>query len=270
MNSGDAIRAVRADDREVSHANLARTAFFHQADAFDAPFIARKADANLIEQPAVDLVNDLQLPGKKGCEPLYRPLLECFRQQSVVGVSQRLFRQLPRQVPFQMRIIEQDTHQFSDRHRRVCVIELDRCLLGQLFPIRVVAQEPAHQIGQRTRDQEVFLHKSQLLSGGGGVVGIQHASQGLRFQCPAQCAYKVAGAEFLKIEVIGRSRGPEPKSVDGLSTVANHGTIVRYAEQAGWPVRNDLNTSVPQFEGTVELDFHFLVRAGDLPRIAVA
>ena len=45
---------------------------------------------------------------------------------------------------------------------------------------------------------------------------------------------------FLKIEVFRRRRGPEPKRIDRLSSIAHHGTIKRNTDQARWPVRDNL------------------------------
>src|SRR5271169_6338684 len=105
------------------------------------------------------------------------------------------------------------------------VIELHRNLLGQLVPVRVESLEAAYEIGQRTRDQEILLQEAQSLSHGCGVIRIQHSSKRFRFESFAQLTHKVAGAEFLKIEVIRSSRGPQPESVDRLSPIAHHGTI---------------------------------------------
>jgi hypothetical protein len=139
VDSGNSVGAVRADDREIGHANLSRRCLFHQADTFDPTFIPGEPDTNFLEQPAVDLVNDLQLPRKKNFEPCRRPFLQGLRQKCVVGVRQRFPGQIPGCVPPEVRIVQQDAHQFSDRHRRMRVIELDGDLLGQLFPICVVA-----------------------------------------------------------------------------------------------------------------------------------
>ena len=177
MNGGHAIGAVRADDRQIGHADFARGFFFHETDAFNAAFVPRKTHANVIEQPAVDLVNDLQLPRKKDLEPCRRPFLQGFRQKCVVGVRQRFPGQVPGRVPFEVRVVQQYAHQFSHRHRRMCVVKLDSCLLGQLFPICVVSQKTSHQVSQRTSDKKIFLHEAQLLAGGSGVVWIQHPSQ---------------------------------------------------------------------------------------------
>src|SRR5262249_22714913 len=118
-----------------------------------------------------------------------------------------------------------------------------------------MAKEAAHQISQRTCNKEILLHKSQFLSRGCGVVRIQHTSQRFRFKSPTQCADKIAHAKFLKVEVIRSSCSPEAKGVDGFSSVAYDRAIVRYAEQARWPIPNDLNASIPNLEGAVQLDF---------------
>src|SRR6266849_465744 len=177
VDSGYSVRAVRSDNREVGHADLALFALLHEAHTLHPPLVAGEAKTNFVEEPPVDLVDDLEMPGKKYLKPRSGPFLESLRQQRVIGISKGLFRQIPGLVPSQVRIIQQDTHQFRDRHRRMRVVELDRDLLRKLLPIRVVALKAAHQVGQGTRDQEIFLQKSQLLSGGGGVVGIQHTSQ---------------------------------------------------------------------------------------------
>ena len=55
MNRGDAVGAVRADDRQVGHPNLALGTLLHETYALDAPFVVGKACSNLIEQAAIDL-----------------------------------------------------------------------------------------------------------------------------------------------------------------------------------------------------------------------
>src|SRR6516225_6439615 len=99
MHSGHTIRAVRADYRKISHADLARRRLFYQADAFDATIVARKLGPDLVEKPAINLVKDLQLPGQNGFKPRNRPLLERFRQKSVVGVGQVFSCKVPGLVP---------------------------------------------------------------------------------------------------------------------------------------------------------------------------
>src|SRR5262249_1306442 len=113
----------------------------------------------------------------------------------------------------------------------MCVIELDGGLVWQLLPIRIVAPKTAYQVAHGTRDQEIFLQKSQPLSGSGGVIGIQHSGQRFRFQSLAQRAHEIARAKLLKIEGIRSSRGPKTQGVDGLPSIAHDRTIIRYSEQ---------------------------------------
>src|SRR5262249_16185138 len=84
-----------------------------------------------------------------------------------------------------------------------------------------------------------------------------------------QGANEISRSKFLKVEGIRSSRSPEGESVDVLSAVAHHRAIIRYAEEAGWPVRNNLNASVPNFEGAVELDLHLLMLPTNFPRIGI-
>ncbi len=150
------------------------------------------------------------------------------------------------------------------------VIELDGDFLGQRIPVRIVALKAAHKVGERTCDQKKFLQKSQALSRGGGVIGIQHSGQRFRLKSLAQSANKIAGAKLLEVEIVGRGRRPQPQRVDGLSSVADHWPIERDTEQAGGPIRNNLVMSPTQLEGAVQLYLYLLVRAGDLPGIGVA
>ena len=70
MNRGDAVGAVRADDRQVGHPNLALGAFLDEAYALDASLIAGKACSDLIKQAAIDLEDDLQMTRQHHLEPL--------------------------------------------------------------------------------------------------------------------------------------------------------------------------------------------------------
>ena len=60
MDRGDAVGAVRADDREIGHADLLLRPFLDQARPRRAAIVAGKAGANVVEQPLVDLEDDLE------------------------------------------------------------------------------------------------------------------------------------------------------------------------------------------------------------------
>src|SRR5215469_4726328 len=149
----------------------------------------------------------------------------------------------------------------------MCVIELDGGLLRQAFPINVVPPKTTHQIGHGTRDQKVFLHETQSLSRRRRVIWIEHPGQRLRFQGSDQRTNEIARAEFLKIEVVGGSGGPEAESVDCLSSVPNHRTIKGNSRESGWPIWNHRKLSVLQLEAAVQLDFYCFMQAANFPWI---
>ena len=53
MHRRYAIRTMRPDDREVSHANLARAALFNQAHPLSTSQIARVTAKYIIQKPAI-------------------------------------------------------------------------------------------------------------------------------------------------------------------------------------------------------------------------
>ena len=202
-----------------------------------------KAGPDGIEQAAIDLEDDLQVTRQQHLEPGDRPFLQRFGQQRVVGVRQRPLREVPGLVPAEMRFVEQDAHQLRHRHRRMRIVELDRDLLGKRAPIGVAAPEAPHEIGQRAGDQKILLHEAQSLPHARRVVGIEHSRQGFGRERLGHRADEIAVAEFLKVEIVGRSRGPQPQRVDGLAAVADHGPIKRNADQRGRPAGNGAQAS---------------------------
>ena len=89
VDRGDAVSAVRAHDRDVGHADLPRRTFVHEAHALNLSFVSREARPDGVEQAAIDLEHDLEMPRQELLEPLERPLLERLGQQRVVGVGER-------------------------------------------------------------------------------------------------------------------------------------------------------------------------------------
>src|SRR3954463_13422925 len=139
MDSRDTIRAVRTDNGQIGHPNFAPGVLVHQAHSLKAPVIPRKTTAHLIEQPAVDFIDNLEMPGKYDLKPPERPLLQCLRQERVIRVSKGVFRNRPRLIPSKPRLIEQNAHQLWYSHRRMCVVQLECGFLGENVPI-VIAE----------------------------------------------------------------------------------------------------------------------------------
>ncbi len=265
-----AVGAVRADNGQVGHADVLDRAFLDEAHARQSPFVAREAGAHRVEEPAVDLEDDLQMTRQHLLEPLDRPLLQGFGQERVVRVGERLLGEVPGLVPSQVRIVEEDAHQLGDGQGRVRVVELDGDLVGQRAPVGVALPEAPHEIGQRAGDQEILLHEAQRLSHARRVVGIEHPRQGFGGERLGHRADELAVAEYLEIEVVRRRRGPQSERVDALAAVAHHGAIERNADQAGRAAVDRAQGPSPHLERAAELDLHLLVRARDLPGVGAA
>ena len=141
---------------------------------------------------------------------------------------------------------------------------------GQRVPIGVAAPESPHKIGQRAGDQEILLHEAQSLPRGRGVVRIEHSREGFGRERFGQGADEIAAAESLKVEVVRRRRGPEPKRIDGLAAVAHHRAIKRDADQTRRLADDCAQGPAAHLERAVQLDFDLLLRPSDLPRVRAA
>ena len=162
MDRGHAVRAVGPNDRYVRHADVLRLTLFNEAHPSDAPGVIGMMGANVVEKPAVDLEDDLELARDEETHPIDRPTLQRFGKQSMVGVGERCARNIPRFVPRQMLFIQQDTHEFRHGEGRMRVVELNGGLLRQKAPIGIRLPKPADRIRQRTGDEEIFLHQPQF------------------------------------------------------------------------------------------------------------
>ena len=176
-------------------------------------------------------------------------------------------REVPSLVAAEMRIVEQDPHQLRHRHRRVRIVQLNRDFVRECVPIGIAATEAPHQIGQRAGYQKILLNKAQCLSHAGGVVGIQHPSQGFGCESAGQRSDEIAAAECLKVEIVGGGGGPQTQRINGLAAVSDYGPIKRDTYQRGGPAGYGAQLPTNHREGAIEFDFDCLVETRDLPGI---
>ena len=178
MNRGHTVGAVRADDGQIRHPDLApRDAFFDQADSRDSVLVSGETGSDVVKQPTIDFINDFQVPRHHELEPRQRPFLECFGEQRVVGVCQSLSCDVPGFVPAESGVVQQNPHEFGDGQGRVCIVELDGDFFGKHAPVGVALSEAPDQIRQRAGNQEILLHETEALPHAGGVVRVQHPCQ---------------------------------------------------------------------------------------------
>ncbi len=99
-------------------------ALLDEADALHPGVVAGIAAAHPVQEAAIDLVDDFQLPGNERLEQVDRPLLQRLRKQGVIGIGQRALRDAPGLVPGHVRLIQQDPHQLGHAERGMRVVHL--------------------------------------------------------------------------------------------------------------------------------------------------
>ena len=61
MDGRDSVRAMRTHDGEIGHPHLTFRAFFDESHTLYPSFVAGKPRSHVIEQAAIDLVDDLEM-----------------------------------------------------------------------------------------------------------------------------------------------------------------------------------------------------------------
>ena len=96
--------------------------FLDQAHPFNARQVVREMLSHVVEQPAINLIDDLEVPRQQGFEPAHRPTFQCLGQQGVIRVAQRASRNVPGKVPGQTGFVEENAQQLGNRKSRVSII----------------------------------------------------------------------------------------------------------------------------------------------------
>ena len=148
------------------------------------------------------------------------------------------------------------------------IVQLNGDLVRQRVPIRIfVLAEPAHDVVQRTDNQEVLLQKPQPSPRLGRIVGVQHSGQRCCGDVVQHCAHEIAGGKVSEVETVRGSCRPEAQGVDTLTPVADHRPVVGDAEQVARLVGHEPEAATLQGKRSVQRDLDGLARPGHLPRI---
>ena len=104
-------------------------------------------------------------------EQRQRPGLERLGQQRVVRVRERALRELPRLVPVEAVLVDEQAHELGDRERRVRVVELRREQVRKLLERSRPSSRAGGAVLERAGDEEVLLLETQLLAAPGSSFG---------------------------------------------------------------------------------------------------
>ena len=131
VQRGNTVDRMAADGREMRHPHALSAVLTDQRHPPHPVVVAGELRAYLVEEAAVDLVDDLQVAGKRFAEHVQRPCLQRFRQQRVVGVAEGGHGDLPGLVPAEPTFVDEQPHQLGDADGRVSIVELQRESVGE-------------------------------------------------------------------------------------------------------------------------------------------
>ena len=238
-------------------------ALLDYADPGRSSLVAGKSGANVVHEPPVDLVDDLEMTRNEELHPLDRPALERLGQERMIGVGERALGDVESLIPPEMGFVEQNAHELRRRQRRMRIVHLDRRLVGQRPPIRVRFAKSAHDIAERTGDKEIFLHQPELAPLHRMIVGIENARQRFRVKRFGDRGDEIAAAELLEVETLRGGGAPEPQCVDRVAAIADHRPVIGNADEPRGAVRHQLQRALAQIERACEL--HLDVLGGRTP-----
>src|SRR5262249_25498450 len=113
MNPRYAVGAVTSDHGEVGHAHLPHWFLLDETHAPDAIALFWVTTPDVVEEAAIDLIDDLQMARYQHLEQLDRPLLQRLWEQGVVRICKGAYGEIPGLLPAALSLIEQDAHQFG-------------------------------------------------------------------------------------------------------------------------------------------------------------
>ena len=270
VEGGHPVDAVAPHAREVGHPHGAAAGLVDQAEPGGAPAVARVALAHLVQEPAVDLVDDLEVAGEDGAEHLDRPLLEGLGEEGVVRVGEGVPGDLPGRLPAHPVDVHEEAHELGHPERGVGVVELHRELLveaGEVAP--PLAVDPDHVL-ERARHEEVLLLEAQLLAPDPLVVRVEDLGDVLGVHLLVHRPPVVPQVEGLEVEGVDGLRLPQAQQVGGAVPVAEDRRVV--GDPAHDPLRQPADGVPallvgPRLGVAAEAHAHGDLRARDLPGV---
>ena len=98
--------------------------FVDQREAPEKLVVAGITLTHVVQEAAVDLVDDLEVPRQELAEERQRPLLERLGQQRVVRVAAGSLRDCPGLIPVHRVLVHEEPHQLGDGDGRMRVVQL--------------------------------------------------------------------------------------------------------------------------------------------------
>ena len=223
-------------------------------------------------QLRIDFKDELEVARQDPLKQGHTPSFECLRQQRVIRVTERPRDDRPGLLPRQTVFVDQDAQQLHDGDGRMRVVELDGNLVREVVPgICRLFSVAADDVPERTGDEEILLHQTQLPSVLRLVVWIQNLGDGFPHRLLPDRFDITTLIEGREVELLGGLGRPEAEEIHGRGAVPGNGNVVGHPEQGlrVGPARPRFARPVGDLlHLAVELDSLCIFGADDLPRIA--
>ena len=165
MKRRHAVHTVAADKGQIGHPHPPFAILVDQADRRHRLIAHPVALAGFAKNAAVDGVDQLHVSGQQSLEQRQGPAFQRLGQQRVVGIAERLARDLPCLVERQVMVIDQQPHQFRNRNGRMGIVQLDRRLVRQRADVAEILHMASNDVLDRGRGEEILLPQPKLLAG---------------------------------------------------------------------------------------------------------
>ena len=224
MQSCNTVYRITASDCQVGHLNLSVVDDSHLPDFF---LISRIFVLDLQDKSAVDLFDDLVYTRKQFGEQLDRPFFQSFCHDGMVGVCTGMRCDIPCFFPGHSFFVQQDTHQFGNRHGRMGIIQLEGYFLRQIMQIVVVLFEFCDCFLDTCRNEEILLFQTKLFTCIMVIIRVQNLYDILSQVFLFNGFMIFSLVKQIQTEISDRFCIPDSQSVDDLVIVTNDRHIVR-------------------------------------------
>ena len=145
----------------------------------------------------------------------------------MVRVCTGLCRDLPCIVPVKTVLIQKDTHELCNSHRRMGIIHLEGHLLRQIMDIVVVLHKLRDGTLYAGRHEEILLAQTKLLALYVVVVRIEHIHEVARKVLLLHCLIVIALVKGIQLEALYRLRIPDHERIYNVVIVTDDRHIIR-------------------------------------------
>ena len=231
METCHAVYAEGAYNCQTSHVNLA---ILQDRQLTHQLLIVRVLGAYLIEEAAVDLVDNHVDTRQQLLKELPVPLLQGLRQNGVVGVCHGILSDIPGIIPLHAVVINKYTHQLGNCYSRMGIVNLDANLVGKTVQVIMSLHVVAHDALYTGRYKEILLNQAEPFSLVGAVLRIEELGN-LVDVIPELLTLLdlIIGQGSVVGEVLACLCIPQAQGIYGAILVADNRHIIRHGSYLG-------------------------------------